>query len=40
MQVGNTKLLGTNNIAIPFSCIDDGGNTGQVSFNAGVDTCP
>ncbi len=40
MFLANSQVSGTGNTAVPFSCIDGGGNTGQVFFNGGADACP
>ncbi|AXV05029.1 hypothetical protein DVS28_a0322 [Euzebya pacifica] len=40
VQAANSTLAGTGNTAAPFSCNDQGGNTGFIAFNGGADTCP
>lgn len=40
VDVTGSTLSGATNFAVPFSCTDGGGNTGSISFNAGINTCP
>ncbi len=36
----NGNVSGAGNTAVPFSCNDGGGNTGNILFNGGADACP
>ena len=36
----NSTVNGAGNTAVPFSCNDGGGNTGNILFNAGANQCP
>ncbi len=40
VEVANSTVGGSGNVAAAFSCNDLGGNTGQISFNAGANLCP
>lgn len=39
-DVANSALSGVGNVDAFFSCNDGGGNTGQILFNGGADSCP
>ncbi len=39
VNLSNSVLSGSGNVAVPFSCTNLGGNTGEIFFNGGADSC-
>ncbi len=40
VRATGSGLAGSGNVAAPLSCTDGAGDTGQISFNGGADSCP